>query len=86
MTASQLLGHSRSGSTRASDSVLEAVAETIDEDPLAFSRPLHDAVDPDALDALVQSGGAGLTVQFDYLGIEVVVRGDGTVDVADGES
>lgn len=45
---------------------------------------LHDAVDTDALNALVASGrerGAACEVSFDYAGHEVTVR-DGTVELA----
>lgn len=48
--------------------------------------PLHEVVDPDALDALVESTGPAVTagdvaVSFRYAGHDVVVDGEGDVHV-----
>jgi hypothetical protein len=83
MTAPQLFGRAETDGGLVTDCILEAVAEVVDEDPLAFDQPLYEAIDPDALDALVRSGGAGITIEFEYLGTEVVVHGDGQVDVTE---
>lgn len=74
--------------------VLEAVARTTGDDPVALP-PMWDVVDPDRLDALFAPAPGGgdrrseLRVQFTYAGLDVVVRGDGEVDVrrptADGD-
>lgn len=54
---------------------LEGVAST-DLDPVRY-----DAIDPDALDSLFAGSRAMGTVEFSYHGYEVVVRGDGRVEV-----
>lgn len=60
--------------------VVEAVARTEGVDPLDLEVPLYDAVDPDALDALFQSGATVEGhVEFEYYGYEVTVTGDGCV-------
>lgn len=70
----------------ASEAVILQIADADGVDPLALP-PLHDAVDPDALDALfepmpgepIHSG----TVSFTYNGYDVVVfRSNGEVCVA----
>lgn len=64
----------------ASVRVIEAVADLTDADPLAMA-PLSDAIDPDALDSLVEADFDG-HVQFAYAGYDVTVRGDEPVSVA----
>lgn len=66
--------------------VVEAVASAEGVDPLDLEVPLYEAVDPDALDALFQSGTTVEgRVEFEYYGYEVAVTGDGcvTLDAAD---
>ena len=66
--------------------VVEAVASAEGVDPLDLEVPLYDAVDPDALDALFESGGAvDGRVEFEYYGYDVTATGDGrvTLDAAD---
>lgn len=73
----------RTGATRVSDRVLEAVADARGTDPLELDRPLYDVVDPDALDALfaADDGTDTLRVEFTYGGYRVTVRGDGQIGV-----
>lgn len=66
-------------------SVIEAVADAEGVDPLALEPPLHDVVDPEALDALFTAsstlpGGTG-QVSFRYNGYDVVVENGGSVSV-----
>lgn len=61
--------------------VVRAVARVADVDPDEM-EPLHGSVDPDALDRIfAPTGGADRrsngSVEFDYLGYRVVVKGHG---------
>ena len=61
--------------------VVSAVAEAEDVDPVELP-PLYNAIDPDALNALVTSDSSTVsTVTFQYAGYAVVVRGEGKVEV-----
>jgi hypothetical protein len=68
-----------------SHAVIDAVAAAQNVDPLSLP-PLYDAVDPEALDALIDGSAAADTavdcVRFELASCEVVVRGDGTVDAS----
>lgn len=55
--------------------VIDAVADGTDRSPLAMP-PLSQAVDPDALDALLSTGDQQIEVSFEYLGHEVVATSD----------
>ena len=68
---------SRLGET--SLTVVERVASDRGVQPTEIA-PLQDAVDVDALDALVDYGFQG-TCEFRYAGCQVTVEGDGTVYV-----
>lgn len=73
-------------STEPSVSVAVEVADREGVAPTELTPPLHDVVDPDALDALFARRNPPdrtVVVSFDYLGYQVEVRGDGTVDVRD---
>lgn len=79
----------RSPVTRAgspSRAVIEAVAAHEGVDPIDLETPLHRAVDPDALDALVDDAATGDAatprIEFTYDDYRVRVAGDGTVAVA----
>jgi len=62
--------------------VIEALAERADVDRADLRPPLASAVDPDALDALVESAnGDSVAVRFEYGDHEVLVRGNGHVSV-----
>jgi hypothetical protein len=70
----------------ASEAVLTTAAEAASVEPLDLP-PLYDAVDPDALDALLGThaqppSSEGLTVSFGYVGFDVEVGGGGTVVVS----
>lgn len=62
--------------------VVEAVADRTDADPTTMA-PLYDAIDPDALDALVDSLGEGY-LGFEFAGCRVTVHADATVHVEEG--
>lgn len=67
-----------------SAAVIQAVANASDEDPREM-EPLYDAIDPDALDALVRSaedhGGTELTLEFSYNDCWVRLGDDGELTV-----
>ena len=70
------------------EAVVAAVAVAADCDPVSLT-PLHERVDPEALEALFAAaspGGSpdGLSVTFAYEGYEVTVEGAGTVTVQGG--
>lgn len=69
------------GST-ASETVLDAVAAVERTDPNDLTPPLYSVVDPEALDAFVESlnGRAG-RVEFVYRGHLVTVGGSGVISV-----
>lgn len=57
-----------------SQAVVEAVANAIDQSPLELV-PLADAIDPDALDAMLDTPNgepSAVTVTFEYCGLEVM--------------
>jgi len=61
--------------------VVSAVAEAEGVDPVDLP-PLYNVTDPEALNALFTSDSGGVsTVEFEYAGYSVVVRGEGTVEV-----
>ncbi len=67
------------------ESIIYAVAEYEDIDPMKLSPPLATVVDPDALDRVLGTAPTderqGVTAQFTYRGHEVVVSSDGRVTV-----
>lgn len=68
----------------ASGSIVETIAAREGVDPVDLEVPLYDAVDPDALDRLVErasDGRASLQVEFSYCGYDVSVTSDGAVHV-----
>ncbi len=66
---------------------LEAIVRTVAAEegiePTELEPPLYEAIDPDALQSLLDSSDAVRTVQFSYGGRTVEVRGDGQVTVLD---
>ena len=64
-----------------SHSIVTQIAALEGVEPTALTPPLHDAVDPEALDRLVESGRDGLEITFTYRDHRVRVSGDGSVDV-----
>ena len=63
-----------------SDAVLEVVAAVEGCDPTELDVPLYECIDPDALDAVVDSP-LSRRIRFTYHGYELAVDGDGTVTV-----
>lgn len=64
--------------------VVEAVADAVDADPDELS-PLYHAVDPDALEAVLDSADDA-RVQFEYAGRRIDVWSDGSVSVGEETS
>jgi len=69
-------------STSPSTAIVEAVSAAVNREPTAVG-PLYEAVDSDALDALVSTSGDGdsVAVSFVFAGCHVTVRGDGSIIV-----
>lgn len=61
------------------ENVVQSVAASAKTDPVELP-PLYDAIEPDALDAMVHRMSNG-EVCFSYAGHKVTVRNDGTVNV-----
>ena len=66
--------------------VVSAIADAAGTDPLELP-PLSNAIDPEALNDLVDfERDSGLeSISFEYVGYDVVVSGDGDVQVAQSE-
>ncbi|GAB6860017.1 HalOD1 output domain-containing protein [Haloplanus litoreus] len=75
------------GARTPAEAVVEAVAAAADVDPLELP-PLHEYVDPDALNELFQqherSGEADTVLSFRIDHWNVFVRADGRIRVCDG--
>ncbi|RDI72408.1 HalOD1 output domain-containing protein [Halopelagius longus] len=71
---------------RPSVAVVEHVAEHLDSDPLAL-KPLSNAIDPDVLDTFAETGSVApdSELRFSYLGCDVVVFGDGRVQLSQAD-
>lgn len=70
--------------------VLAAVADREGVDPIDLEPPLHDVVDPDALEALFSdsidgTAREGVSAEFVYRGHRVLVDG-GTVHVTEADA
>ena len=63
-----------------STGVIETIAVAANCEPTAI-EPLYETLDPDALDAVIQSGAGGTTVQFVFAGYDVTVHSNGAVAV-----
>ena len=76
------------GETTPSETVIHAVAEAADVDPLELD-PLHSTIDPDALDALFapkyngQPRDGDLQLTFSMAGYKVIVWSYGRVSVTE---
>ncbi|MFO7925412.1 MAG: HalOD1 output domain-containing protein [Halobacteriota archaeon] len=64
-----------------SERVIRGVSTADDSDPVELP-PLYDAIDPEALDAVVKRMSDG-AVSFVYAGYEVTVESDGTIDLGE---
>jgi len=60
--------------TSTTEAVVYAVAEALDADPLDL-EPMHDTVDPDALDALFRDADDSTLISFSYAGCDVSISG-----------
>lgn len=60
--------------------VVFAVAKRADVRPNDLP-PLYDSIDPDALNAVVDSGDTDLVISFSFSGYEVTIDGERTVHV-----
>ncbi|MFO7834548.1 MAG: HalOD1 output domain-containing protein [Halohasta sp.] len=60
----------------AATAVVISVADNNDCSPMALPE-LTTAVDPDALDAVLEGGDESVVISFSYAGCEVSLRGDG---------
>lgn len=69
-----------------STSVIEAIAVAEGIDPVALTPPLYAAIDPEALDAIVDSADCDLSIEFSYQGYTIQVDGSGDVTIADAPS
>lgn len=63
--------------------IIEFISGLEETDPIELTPPLHDVIDPDAIDALFdsfnESPQAQKSLSFTYQGYEVTVRNDGQV-------
>lgn len=69
-----------------SETVVERVAEALDESPTTLDPPLNDVIDPEALDRIFATRAAGTgeaeaRLTFVFAGCRVVVDGSGAVEV-----
>lgn len=67
--------------------VVETIASREDVDSAELDVPLYEAIDPDALDALLRNtadarGGGPVRIDFTYCGYRVTVASDGSVQVS----
>ncbi|AFZ74912.1 HalOD1 output domain-containing protein [Natronobacterium gregoryi] len=67
---------------RPSAAVVETIAQAEGVDPMTFEPSLYQAIDPDALDTLIESADGEVTVVFTFAGYTVGVDGTGTVTLA----
>lgn len=70
--------------------VVQQVAASKNVDPADLEPPLHEVLDPDALDSLIRSAGhtasgAETTIEFVYRDRRVRIDSSGTVDVTELE-
>ncbi|NUB92422.1 hypothetical protein HTZ84_05415 [Haloterrigena sp. SYSU A558-1] len=68
-------------SSKPSHSIVTQIAEIEDVDPTDLEPPLHAVVDPDALERLIDSSRAALSISFPYRGHRVRVDGSGAVEI-----
>ncbi|SEV89657.1 HalOD1 output domain-containing protein [Halobacterium jilantaiense] len=75
---------SRERGESVSESVVLAVSEATDTDPLEMAR-LADVLDPDALDALFPGDDGTGTLSFRFNGCDVTVHSDGYTVVSQSD-
>ena len=86
MTEEPLSLAPESTDSTASLSIIERIATLEETDPITLP-PLYDAIDPEALDSVVDSSTASssrspATVRFSYCGYDVLVRRDGEITIS----
>ena len=86
MTEESLSLAPESTDSAASLSIIERIATLEETDPITLP-PLYDAIDPEALDSVVDSSTASdsrspATVRFSYCGYDVLVRRDGEITIS----
>lgn len=69
--------------------IVTEIADREGVDPTTLSPPLHDVIDPDALDALFTSTATThrdgeASVSFTYKGYDITVDSDGELTVREG--
>lgn len=69
--------------------IVTEVAAREGVDPTALTPPLHDVIDPDALDALftstpTQDRDGEASVSFTYNGYDITVTSDGDLTIREG--
>ena len=65
----------------ASERVVGTVADAEDAEPTELS-PLYEAIDPDALDSLVEGSDDDLCIDFECCGYDITVTGAETVEIS----
>lgn len=70
----------------ASAAIVDAITSTKGIDPISGEFCLHDHLDPDALDALIASSAADLTLTITIGSQTVTIDGDGRVTVGDNSA
>ena len=68
-------------SSSPSNRIVTQIAAAEGVEPIDLEPPLHDVVDPDALDRLIESARTDVSITFTYRGYRVRVDGTGGVDV-----
>jgi len=71
----------RGRAASASERVVGTVADAEDAEPTELPA-LYEAIDPDALDSLVESSDDDLCIGFECCGYEITVKGEETVEIA----
>lgn len=61
--------------------VIERIARREGVDPLDLTPPLYDAVDPDALEALLSPPSRVQSVRFEYRTWSVIIHPDADIDI-----
>ena len=65
-----------------SQTVIMAVAEATDVDPIDLDPRISDVIDPDALDRLFETGQSEMRLKFAMAGCQVIVHADYVVVVS----
>lgn len=82
MESFAVLGESRPSSSPASEAILAEIERVDGTDAMDFDPVLASVIDPEALDRIVSADSFDGTVEFTYMGYDVVVDGNGHVSVS----